>query len=139
MLRFNKSYFLLAVLLFFIEVLIAVFLHDKFIRPYFGDFLVVILIYCFCKSFLQAPVLKLAIAVLLFAYMVETLQYFKLVNLLGLQHSKLAQVVIGNSFEWTDMLAYTLGIAVVVAIENYYKKIAMHLQRSPIKCRTLLR
>ena len=42
MLRFNKTYFLLTILLFCTEVIIALFVHDNFIRPYFGDVLVVI-------------------------------------------------------------------------------------------------
>ena len=119
MFRFHKGYFLLTVLLFITEVLIALYLNDKFIRPYFGDFLVVILMYCFFKSFLKVPVTKLAIAVLIFAYIIEILQYFNLLNLLGLQDYKLARVVLGSSFAWMDIVAYTLGIILVVLIEKY--------------------
>lgn len=97
-------------------------MHDNFIRPYVGDFLVVILIYCFLKSFLNIPVIPLALSVLLFSYCVETLQYFQLVNKLGLQHSKLARIVIGTSFEWIDIIAYTLGIAFIIFIESVWLK-----------------
>jgi len=62
-----------------------------------------------------------AIAVLLFAYTVEVLQYFQLVKRLGLQHSRLANIVIGNSFAWSDMIAYTLGILLVVLAERSNK------------------
>lgn len=126
MLRFHKGYFLLAALLFVTEVLIALLMNDRFIRPYFGDFLVVILMYSFIRSFLQISVVKLAIAVLLFAYIIEILQYLNLVKLLGLQDSKFANTVIGNSFEWTDMLAYTFGIAVVIFIEKCIAKKAIN-------------
>ena len=34
MFRFNKKYFLLFLLLFITEVIIAIFIHDSFIRPY---------------------------------------------------------------------------------------------------------
>ena len=81
--RFNKTYFALAVLLFIIEVLIALYQHDNFVRSYGGDFLVVILLYCFIKSFIVKPVIKTAIAVLIFAYSVEISQYFHLIKLLG--------------------------------------------------------
>jgi hypothetical protein len=51
------------------------------------------------------------------------LQYFHVVELLGLGHSKLARVIIGSSFEWMDMLAYTLGIGLVLSIETiWYQK-----------------
>jgi len=121
--RFNKTYFLLAVLLFVIEVLIALYVHDKIVRPYIGDLLVVILLYCFIRAFINVSPVKTAIGVLLFSYLLEILQYFKLVKLLGLQHSRVANVVIGNLFEWIDLIAYTLGIAIVLAIEYLRKRV----------------
>jgi len=116
--RFNTRYFVLAVLLFIIEALIARYLHDEFVRPYVGDFLVVILIYCFVCSFVQAPVLPLATGVLIFAYLVEISQYFHLVKLLGWEHSRLANVILGNYFTWNDMVCYTLGIGAVLLINK---------------------
>jgi hypothetical protein len=118
MLIFNKRYFLLVLLLFVIEVLIALYAHDPIIRPYIGDLLVVILLYCFLKAFVKIRVLPAAIGVLGFSYVIETLQYFNLVDRLGLGHSSLARVVIGSSFEWIDLIAYTAGIAIVLIIES---------------------
>lgn len=121
--RFNWLYFSLFLLIFIVEVLIAIYLHDGFIRPYAGDFLVVILIYCFVRSFLQAPVVPVAIGVLVFSYLVETLQYFNVVKLLGQEHSRIANIVIGNHFTWADILAYTLGIGFTILIENIKPRI----------------
>ena len=118
MIKFKRSYLLIAVIIFIFELLIALFMHDGIIRPYIGDFLVVILIYCFIKAFLNLLVSTTAVAVLLFSYSVETLQYFKIVNKLGLQDSNLAKIVIGTSFAWTDILAYTLGIIFVLIVEK---------------------
>ena len=117
-LRFQKQYFILAILLFVTEVLIAAYVHDGVVRPYIGDLLVVMLIYCFVRSFLNSPVLHTAIAVLLFAYLIEILQYFHLVRLLGLQHYRLAWIVLGSSFEWIDLIVYTVGIAIVLVLEK---------------------
>lgn len=116
--KFNSRYFVMAVLLFGIEILIAKFAHDQILRPYVGDLLVVILIYCFVKSFLVTPFINTALAVLAFSYTVEVLQYFQIVNKLGLQHSKYASIIIGTSFEWIDLVAYTLGIAIVIYLET---------------------
>ncbi len=118
LLKFNSKYFLYAIILFVIEIVIAKFAHDKIIRPYVGDFLVVILIYCLVKAFFNTPVFATAIAVLLFSYAVETAQYFKIVNMLGLQNSRLAKIIIGSSFEWADLVVYTAGILVVVVTEK---------------------
>ncbi len=118
MFRFSARYFLLTTLLFIIEVLIAIYVNDKFIRPYVGDYLVVILIYCFVMSFVSTPVVKTAVAVLLFSFLVEALQYFNIVEHLGLQHNKMARIVIGSSFAWEDIIAYVLGIVTVIVIEK---------------------
>jgi glucan phosphoethanolaminetransferase (alkaline phosphatase superfamily) len=116
--QFNGKYFALAILIFIIEVLIALYVHDQIIRPYIGDVLVVILIYCFVKAFFNFPVIKTAIGVLLFSYAVETLQYFEFVKLIGLEKNRLANVVIGNYFAWMDILAYSLGIVIVLLAEH---------------------
>ena len=121
---FNKTYFAFALSLLAIEILIGKYLHDGIIRPYGGDFLVVILIYCFVKSFLNKTALSTAIGVLLFAYVVEISQYFHLIDWLGLIHSKMAALLLGSSFSWTDMLCYTLGIGLVFTIEKTRATIA---------------
>jgi hypothetical protein len=118
----QKTYALLTLVLFGIEVAIALYVHDTLIRPYIGDLLVVILLYCFLKSFIQIGVAKAGVGVLLFAYSVETMQYFNLVNHLGLSHNRLAKIVIGSSFSWADIVCYTIGILLVVLVEHYFQK-----------------
>lgn len=119
MFRFNKNYFILAVVLFLIEVYIAVYVRDAIIRPYIGDLLVVIFLYCLVKAFVNTPPVKTALGVLAFSYLIELSQYLNLVKHLGLQRSRVANVVMGNSFEWIDMVAYTAGIAIVIAVEYW--------------------
>jgi hypothetical protein len=122
MFQFNRNYFILTILLFLIETAIALYLHDNFIRPYFGDFLVVMLLYCFLKSFINLSVWVAAGFVLLFSFAIEIAQYFNMVEKLGLQHFKIARVVLGNSFAWMDLLAYVLGILAVISIEKFIPK-----------------
>lgn len=116
--RFHPSYFLLSLGLLGAEILIAAFLHDSIVRPYGGDFLVVILLYCIARSFFDLPVIPVAISVLFFSYTVETMQYFKLADRLHLQTHSLARILLGTSFSWTDMLCYTLGILLVLLLEG---------------------
>lgn len=118
MLTFNKKYFLIFLLVFCTEVLIALYVHDDFVRPYLGDLLVVILIYCFVKSFLKVKPWPAALGVLLFAFAVEFAQYLNMVEILGLQESRLARTVIGTSFSWLDMLTYVIGVAIVLVVER---------------------
>lgn len=114
----NTKYLAWALLLFLIEVLIALFVDDEVIRPYGGDYLVVMLIYCTVRIIPNARVLPTALGTLLFSYLMETLQYFRIVEVLGLQKYPLATTVIGTSFAWIDILAYTLGIITILIIER---------------------
>lgn len=116
--KFNKIYLLLAILIFIIETLIAIFLKTGFIRYTVGDFLVVILIYCFVKSFIEVNALKLAIAVFLFALCIELLQLYNVLSLLNMEHNKTAALLLGSTFQITDLVAYALGLTATLLIEN---------------------
>lgn len=122
MLKFNKTYFGLFILILITEILIALYVRDAIVRPYFGDVLVVILIYCFIKSFLKTKVLPTAIFVLFFAFAVETLQYINIVERLKLQNSAVARTAIGTSFEWMDIACYIAGIIIVLTTESIFLK-----------------
>nr|WP_255702498.1 DUF2809 domain-containing protein [Salinimicrobium sediminilitoris] len=98
--------------------MIAAFVQDCFIRPYGGDFLVVIFLYCLLKSFFRLPVKNAILGVLLFAFAVEGSQHFKLIYLLGMQDNTIASAVMGNHFELLDMLLYTLGALAIFGTEK---------------------
>lgn len=119
MFRFHKGYAWLSLVLLLTEIAIAIFVHDTIIRPYIGDLLVVILIYCFIRSFFSTGVWRTATGVLLFAYVIETLQYLNFVEGIGLGHSRFANIIFGNAFAWMDMLMYTMGIAIVLVAEHF--------------------
>ena len=120
MITFNKNYFAIAILFFVIEVFIALFVHDNFVRPYLGDVFVVLLIYCFLKSFLKLPVLTVALFVLIFTFSIEFLQYLNIVKTLHLENSKIARTVLGTSFSWIDLLTYVIGFFIIIWIEKYW-------------------
>jgi len=105
--------------LFLVEVCIALFLHDGFIRPFLGDMIVVWLVYAFVRSFYAGGKdWQVAAGVLAFAVLVEVGQYFGLVSLLGLEESRLARVAIGLVFDWKDILAYGVGAVVLIVISK---------------------
>jgi Protein of unknown function (DUF2809) len=116
-LKFNKIYTLLFISIFIVEVVIAKFLTHGFIRYTFGDYLVVILIYCFLKSFINASSFYIAVSVLLFAFSIEFLQLINLLNMLSLENNHLAKLILGSTFHISDLVAYTLGIITVLIIE----------------------
>jgi hypothetical protein len=117
-LKFNLKYFLLALLLFAIEVLIALYVHDQIIRPYFGDVLVILLMYYAFKAVLDYPVQPTAITVLIIAFIIEGLQYLNIVEKLGFQNHTIIATVLGTSFSWVDLGAYIVGFGMVLFLER---------------------
>ncbi|HSP83085.1 MAG TPA: DUF2809 domain-containing protein, partial [Gillisia sp.] len=116
---FRKNYFILTLILFLVEVIIAAFIQDDFIRPYLGDVLVVILIYTFARTFFKIGTWKAIFLVVSFAFLVEFFQYWKLIEKLDLQDNPVARAVIGTSFSRLDLLCYLVG-GVIIAIAEFF-------------------
>ena len=116
--RLWLGYGLAALLIFVTEVLIALFVRDRFIRPYGGDILVTLLICCAIRVILPKGYrLPIGGGVLLFAVLVEVGQYFGLVYLLGLGHIEFFRILIGTGFSWWDMVCYAVGCILFVAVD----------------------
>ena len=116
--RFNLKYFLITIFVFIIEVLIATtFKNFVFLRSYFGDVLVVVLIYTSIQSFFEVDKIKTIIGVLIFSIAIEFLQYFHFAEVLGFKENKLAMIVLGNSFSWIDILCYAIGCLAIYVVE----------------------
>ena len=109
--------------LLLIEVLIALFVRDQFIRPYGGDILVTILICCFVRIFLPKGVRGLPIYVMLLATAVEIGQYFHYVELLGLSDSKFFSILLGTSFSFYDLLCYGAGCVIFCIAEKLLHRV----------------
>jgi hypothetical protein len=122
MFTFQKKYFYSTLILFLTEICIAVFVNDSFIRPFIGDVLVVILIYCFFKTFLNIHSSIVALSVFAFACTIEILQYFNFVKILGWQKYQIIAVSLGSTFDWKDIIAYAIGIVTVLWLENRTNK-----------------
>ena len=120
--RFSLKYFLTALALFITEFLIARFIDGGFIRNVLGDYLVVFLIYYFLLSFYKWQKIKLAVFVLLIAYFIEILQYVQILKMLGIPKSTFTDMILGSSFDWMDMLAYTLAFLSLVLMQRIWKK-----------------
>ena len=86
-------YIISFLVIFCMEVLIALYVRDRFIRPYVGDMLVVVLVYSFVRIFLPTGIPRMPFYVFLFACFVEVLQYFQLVETLGVTN-RVARIVL---------------------------------------------
>ena len=107
----KKSIFygITTIILLGIEILIALYVHDSFVRPYIGDVLVVVVIYTFIRIFIPEKCRMLPLCIFLFATAVEVMQLFHLVELLGLEKSRFFRTLIGSVFDFKDILCYAVG------------------------------
>lgn len=115
--RFHRGYALLTLLVFAIEVLIALYVRDRFVRPYLGDTLAVILVYLGLRAVLRIGVIPAAAAAFAIAVMVELGQLIGIVSLLGLSDNAIASTVLGTGFEAWDFVAYAAGAIIAVLAE----------------------
>jgi hypothetical protein len=96
--------------------------------------LIVILIFFFIKIFVNCSSWKLALFTLAFSFAVEISQYFRVITLMGLEQSKIAQILLGTSFDIRDLLAYGVGTAFAYFIDvQLIKKINLNIIPSLIE------
>lgn len=106
--KLRIKFIIVAVLLIAVEFIIGLFVHDKFIRPYFGDVLVVIILYAFVRIVIPLSKKNIAIYVFIFSALYEFTQKIPLVDLLGINNNFM-RVLMGTSFAWLDIVCYFAG------------------------------
>lgn len=119
-LRIQYTIFFCAFLL--IEIIIALFIRDKFIRPYLGDVLAVVVLYCGIRIIIPYKYIFMPFYVFLAAAFVECLQYFRLIELLNLQDNIFLRIILGMTFDWIDIVCYGIGCILLGIYEVCYRK-----------------
>lgn len=122
MLKRRFYYFLAFILILAVEILIALFVHDRFVRPYIGDVLVVIVLYFLVRIFMPEGCRWLPALIFLFATGVEFLQYFRLVERLGLSDNRLLRTLLGSVFDFKDILCYGVGCMLLQIGQWVYRR-----------------
>lgn len=120
--KMRVIYAVMTLLLLVVEIIIALYVHDDFIRPYVGDGLVVMVIYFFIRIWIPEKVRLLPLYVFLFAAFVEVMQYFRLVELLGLGDSRFFRILLGSTFDFKDIICYGAGCLILGIWEWIWKK-----------------
>jgi hypothetical protein len=118
----RKAYAVAAIFLFVVEVVIALFVRDRFVRPYLGDVLAVMLVYAVLRAATPLGVASALGFALGIALVIEVAQAFNLLGALGLADNQFARVVLGGAFDMLDMAAYLAGGGVVVAVESVLRR-----------------
>ncbi len=120
--RLRVIYGVLFIIILIVEILIALFVHDNFIRPYIGDMLVTVLICSFARFFIPEKIKVLPILVFLFSTLVEIGQYFDFVKLLGLDDNLFISTLLGRTFSVADLICYAMGCILFAVVDCIIKK-----------------
>ena len=120
--RTRLAFLVVAVLILAVEIYIAVCVNGGFVRHYLGDVLAVILLYALARAIFSAPPSNLALKIFAFAAALELVQYFGVVQILGVEN-KILKVMIGGTFDFADLLCYAVGCVLAGAYEKFESKI----------------
>lgn len=103
------------------EVLIALYVHGSFVRPYIGDVLVMGVLYCLIRSFLPDGIRLLPLWLFLVGILAEVLQYFNLSYVLSLQDNVFIRILLGSTFDLKDIACYGAGCLIISILEKCTK------------------
>lgn len=120
--KIRITYIIVFIILLAAELFIGAFVHDNFIRPYVGDVLVVILICAFLRIFLPEKPKFLPLWATLFAVLIEMMQYFDFVSLLGLENNRIISIALGRTFDIKDIACYIAGGIMFFAAERITRR-----------------
>ena len=115
------KYASLAIILFITEIIIAIWLTNyHFIRAYFGDFLVVILLFSLAKTINDFESEKLTVVIFMIATFLEIAQYFHVADILNLPNGSIARTLIGTHFSIYDLLMYAAGCITIFMLDTLF-------------------
>ncbi|MDT2046080.1 DUF2809 domain-containing protein [Priestia flexa] len=84
-----------------------------FLRMYIGDTLWAIMIFLgFSSVYKTASTIRIIAISILFCYGIECSQLYQEEWIVHLRHTTLGGLILGYGFLWSDIIAYTVGIAV---------------------------
>lgn len=115
--RWHTGYAVVAMALLLLEIGIALSLRDMVIRPYGGEMLAAMLVYCGLRAVTRLRVAVAAIAAFAVAVAIEWAQLADVPGQLGWDGDLIARIVVGNAFDPVDVAAYAAGAAIVMTLE----------------------
>lgn len=104
-----------------LEVFIAKY-TTGFIRHSVGDYFAVLFVYTFIKSLFKISVEKAALITFVISFVIEFLQLSNLQNHFPKEHERALKIILGTSFSFGDLIAYTLGVITIILVEKIVRK-----------------
>jgi len=102
--------------------------HINGVPLFIGDILWALMVYFIVRFIFINQTTKLAvIASLLFSYGIEFSQLYQAPRINSIRHTVIGGLVLGQTFLWSDMLCYTVGIGLGVGVDRLIEKKSPHL------------
>ncbi|MEZ0611234.1 DUF2809 domain-containing protein [Fibrella sp. WM1] len=91
-----------------------------FVRTYVGDVLWALMVFLgFATLLNRQPTKTIALLAILFAFGIEGSQLYHAPWIDSLRATRLGGLVLGFGFLWSDLLCYSLGIAIGAALDRW--------------------
>ncbi|MDG2530001.1 DUF2809 domain-containing protein [Caulobacter endophyticus] len=116
--RIRSGHLAIAIALFVIEVVIALFVRDAFVRPYLGDVLATAMVYFAVRGLTSRGRGAAAAAAFGLGAAIEIGQALHVLDLVGLGGSRWARVVFGGVFDLKDLACYAAGVGLAVLLDR---------------------
>lgn len=115
MVRLRVKYFLLIGAIIVLGLLSRKF---HFVPLWVGDVLWATMVYFMVRFFyVKPPIIRIALISIIISYAIEFSQLYKAEWIDSLRNTFLGQKILGDTFFWGDLLAYTAGILLGVIID----------------------
>lgn len=103
----------------FIVIILGIISRKISLIPlFFGDLLYAVMIYFILKTILSdIGAIQITILALLICYGIEFFQLYQANWIITIRKTLVGRYVLGQGFLWSDILAYTFGIAIARTID----------------------
>lgn len=118
--NYRRIHIILTFLLLGISALIAFYSRELgSIRGYIGDVVIVMFLYSLVRTFHDIGRMYTFLGVVIFAYLIEWLQYLDILDILHIRGNTILKLALGSVFDPYDLIAYTVGWILIFLIDWY--------------------
>ena len=94
--------------------------YFKIVPLFVGDILWATMVYFIVRFlFIHKRIRFIVIASLLFSYAIEVLQLYKAPWIENIRPTLFGRLVLGSTFNWGDMISYTVGVGLAVLVDYF--------------------
>lgn len=116
----NRNRYLLLIIIVMIAGLASRHIHS--VPLWVGDVLWALMIFYIIRwLFVKRPLLFISFVSLVFCYLIEVSQLYQAIWINRIRHTLFGALILGERFEWGDMLCYTAGVGIGVLLQIAFK------------------